>query len=43
MVPEHTSLGVLQGGTAKMSNFKDNDKIHYYEVRTKCESALLQA
>ena len=30
MVPENTSLGVLQGGTAKMSDFKDNDKTHYY-------------
>ena len=27
MVPENTSLGILQDGTAKMSNFKDNDKI----------------
>ena len=43
MAPENTSLGVIQGGTAKMSNFKDNDKIHYYVVKTKCESALLQA
>lgn len=30
MVPENTSLGILQDGTTKMSNFKDNDKIHYY-------------
>ena len=30
MVPENTPLGVLQGGTAKMSDFKHIDKIHYY-------------
>lgn len=41
MVPENYIIGysyVIY--TAKMSNFKDNDKIHYYQVRIKCESAI---